>query len=110
MRSGGQPVTGVPANWIVPPSGVSWPLIRLNSVVLPAPLGPMMDRISPSCERQADAGDGVDAAEAAGDALGMSRRTSYGPQHALRAEADQEQQHHAVDQHAVFGGDAEQLG
>jgi hypothetical protein len=32
---------------IVPASGFSWPVIILNSVVLPAPLGPMMPTIPP---------------------------------------------------------------
>src|SRR5215468_6988551 len=36
-----------PNSAIDPPSGASSPVIRLNSVVLPAPLGPMMRRRSP---------------------------------------------------------------
>ena len=34
-------------NWIEPPSGASSPVMRLNSVVLPAPFGPMISRRSP---------------------------------------------------------------
>ena len=41
-RLGRSPVNGVPAKLIVPLSGARNPLTTLNSVVLPAPLGPMM--------------------------------------------------------------------
>jgi len=37
-----------PANEIEPWSGASTPAIRLNSVVLPAPFGPITAKISPS--------------------------------------------------------------
>ena len=36
-----------PNSWTEPLSGVSSPVIRLNSVVLPAPFGPMISRRSP---------------------------------------------------------------
>jgi hypothetical protein len=36
-----------PWNEIEPPSAGSTPVIRLNMVLLPAPLGPMSPRISP---------------------------------------------------------------
>ena len=38
-----RPVTSRPLKAIRPSLGRYWPLRRLNSVVLPAPLGPMMD-------------------------------------------------------------------
>src|SRR3989304_6039048 len=38
----------IPLNRIPPLSGRSNPVIRLNTVVLPAPLGPINPRISPS--------------------------------------------------------------
>src|SRR5262249_38722839 len=39
---GGTPVTSRPFSATRPASARRWPVIRLNSVVLPAPLGPMM--------------------------------------------------------------------
>src|SRR5262249_60984979 len=39
---GGTPVTSRPFSTTRPVSARRWPVIRLNSVVLPAPLGPMM--------------------------------------------------------------------
>jgi hypothetical protein len=44
----GRPVIGWSANRISPAVGLTVPVITLNSVVLPAPLGPMMARTSPS--------------------------------------------------------------
>ena len=40
-------VTSRPLKCTVPWSGCTLPVIRLNSVVLPAPFGPMMPRASP---------------------------------------------------------------
>jgi len=42
MRFGRNPVIVSLANSVVPSSGARNPLMTLNSVVLPAPLGPMM--------------------------------------------------------------------
>ena len=42
------PSIGSPASWAEPASADSTPFSTLNSVVLPAPFGPMMPRISPS--------------------------------------------------------------
>ena len=54
--------------------------------------------------------DGGDAAEAARQPLDLAGSApSHRPHQALRAEADQQQQRDAVDQHAVLGGGAEQL-
>src|SRR5262245_18854737 len=39
---GGTPVTSRPLSTTRPVSARRWPVIRLNSVVLPAPLGPMI--------------------------------------------------------------------
>ena len=48
ILSGRSAVMGLPANVTLPASGV-WKLVmRSNSVDLPAPLGPMMPRISPA--------------------------------------------------------------
>ena len=46
---GGQRAMDLPSNRISPELGASVPLIRLTSVVLPAPFGPMTPRISPCC-------------------------------------------------------------
>src|SRR5215469_15725895 len=43
----GSPVMSRPKKAIEPPSARSSPMMRLKSVVLPAPLGPMMRRRSP---------------------------------------------------------------
>src|SRR6516165_2430075 len=47
MRSGVRLVTWRPASVTAPEDGGISPLMILNSVVLPAPLGPMMARRSP---------------------------------------------------------------
>src|SRR4030095_109825 len=44
---GAMPVTSRSLNTTRPPSGCRRPVIRLNSVVLPAPLGPMIALIEP---------------------------------------------------------------
>mgnify|MGYP003694169617 CR=1 FL=1 len=44
---GAIPVTSRPLNTMWPVSGRRWPVIRLNNVVFPAPLGPMMALIEP---------------------------------------------------------------
>src|SRR5207249_9603449 len=47
IRCGGSPVMSSPANRMRPLVGRSTPVMQLKSVDLPAPLGPMMARISP---------------------------------------------------------------
>src|SRR6266436_8988651 len=49
MRWGARPVTSWPWKRILPASGRRAPAIRLNSVVLPEPFGPMTPSSSPSC-------------------------------------------------------------
>jgi hypothetical protein len=44
----GSPAIACPANRIAPALGFTVPVMTLNSVVLPAPLGPMTARTSPS--------------------------------------------------------------
>src|SRR5262245_33529021 len=44
---GAMPVTSRPLSFTWPRSGRRWPVIRLKSVVLPAPLGPMMAPMLP---------------------------------------------------------------
>ena len=53
----------------VPRSAGTKPEIRSNSVVLPAPLGPMMPTISPGRGREGDVVDRGQAAEAPGEAV-----------------------------------------
>ena len=47
-----------------PAVGLSWPVRHLKNVLLPAPLGPIRQRSSPSREAEVDAVDRLDAAEA----------------------------------------------
>src|SRR5205807_3796985 len=46
MRSGRRPVMAAPSKVMRPPVGRRNPVMQLNAVVFPAPLGPMMLRIS----------------------------------------------------------------
>src|SRR5712671_4341808 len=48
MRGGERPVTFSAAKWTLPWVGFRTPVIRLNSVDLPAPFGPITARTSPS--------------------------------------------------------------
>ena len=61
------------------------PAIRLKSVVLPEPFGPMMPTSSPSVEGEADVVDGPDAAEALADVLRPRAGASDGATVALNA-------------------------
>src|SRR6185295_6962677 len=47
IRCGGRPATSSPFRTMRPPVGRSTPVTQLKKVLLPAPLGPMMARISP---------------------------------------------------------------
>src|SRR5919106_5478896 len=49
---GARPVTSRPSSTTAPASGLRWPVIRLKSVVLPAPLGPMIAAIIPRSTRR----------------------------------------------------------
>ena len=53
-----------PSNQISPRSGDIVPSMRLKSVVLPEPFGPMSAVIDPALDRERDAVDRLDAAEA----------------------------------------------
>ena len=52
MRSAASPSMRSPAKAIAPPSGANTPAIMLNSVVLPAPFGPITAKIAPSRDRR----------------------------------------------------------
>ena len=62
-RRRGVRVMSRPNSLIEPLSGASSPVIRLNSVVLPAPLGPMISRRSPGLDRKVDIARDAQAAE-----------------------------------------------
>jgi len=47
MTWGGRPEISRPLKRMRPESGERWPVTRWNSVVFPAPLGPMTATISP---------------------------------------------------------------
>ncbi len=51
-RCGPNPLVLRPSTWMVPAVGGITPLIRLNSVLLPEPLGPMTLKISPRFTRR----------------------------------------------------------
>ena len=76
MRCGGSPVISRPSMRKRPLVGCVWPAITLNSVVLPAPFGPIMARRSPGGDAKADILQRLEAVERfreAGD-----RDASYG--------------------------------
>ncbi len=61
------PVMFSPANTTSPALGLSMLVIRLKTVDLPAPLGPITARISPGSTRQVDVVDRDQRAEAANE-------------------------------------------
>ena len=66
----------LPAKAIEPWSGASTPAIMLNSVVLPAPFGPMTAKIAPCGDPEAHIVDREQAAEALADAVDCEQRAS----------------------------------
>ena len=75
-------VTSMPSKRIVPASACTVPAIRLNSVVLPAPFGPMMPERLALGERQRDVvGDlqGAVAFRQVGDGEEVGHATRPGP-------------------------------
>ena len=67
-----RPAMSSPASRMRPASGAKRPVIRLNKVVLPAPLGPMMALKRAVGELERDVAGGRDAAERLGQALRAS--------------------------------------
>ena len=67
-----------------PASGAATPETRLKSVVLPAPLGPMTALMRARPDVEADVLDGLDAAEALGDAAHLEQRVTAPPRSAPR--------------------------
>ena len=68
-RRARRPSMRSPAKVIVPSSGANTPAIMLNSVVLPAPFGPITAKIAALRHLEADAVDRDQAAEALADAV-----------------------------------------
>ena len=58
-----------PAKVMAPSSGANTPAIMLNSVVLPAPFGPITAKIAPCAHAEAHLVDREQAAEALADAV-----------------------------------------
>src|SRR5258708_28001789 len=103
-----------PSNCTLPASGVSSPVIRLNSVDLPAPFGPITLTSSPSEIDRSTPFTAVSPPKRRVTPR-TSRRVcvmcapSYRSQQTLRPEPHQQQQCQAVDQHPVVSGPAENL-
>ena len=62
---------------IAPPSGAMAPAIMLNSVVLPAPFGPMTAKIAPCGTAKLTLVDGDEAAEALADRIEREQRGHF---------------------------------
>src|SRR5215207_4739480 len=109
--SAGSPVMSHPSNRTFPASGVSSPVTRLKTVVLPAPLGPMMLTSSPSATVSAKSLTAVTPPKRRVRPVSSSSAViaSHGPEQALRAEADEQQEGNSVEQHAVLRRGAEQF-
>ena len=82
-RSAARPVIVCRANATLPASGDSSPVTRLNTVVLPAPFGPMMLTSSPCGDGEIERVDGGDAAEPARQSRDFEQR-SHCASHACR--------------------------
>jgi len=59
---------------ISPLVGLYRPAIRLNIVVFPAPLGPIMAKISPFCHGEVDVVHGQQATESLGESADLEDR------------------------------------
>ena len=70
----GQSVTSRPNSSTCPDDAGKMPVMRLNSVVLPAPFGPMIALRSPGMTLRRDVAHGVQAAEALRQALQLENR------------------------------------
>ena len=83
----GRPVMSPPLNRICPADGGRTPVSRLKNVVLPAPLGPMTERSSPSTHLEVDAVDGGEAAEDLGQPSALQQHAVDARARAVRAGA-----------------------
>ena len=77
MRSGGRPVMSSPLNRMRPEVGRSTPVRQLKKVLLPAPFGPMIARISPRRDFEVDVVERGQTAEADGQALGAQHGVRF---------------------------------
>ena len=69
MRLGGRPAMSSPLKRIAARGRTETPVRQLKKVLLPAPLGPMMARISPRLDLEIDVVERGQAAEADGQRL-----------------------------------------
>ena len=72
-RCCGSPVMSASRNTTRPDDGAISPETRRKKVVLPAPLGPMMERSSPASDGERDRVHRHQAAEGAGEVLGVQQ-------------------------------------
>src|SRR4029450_5229447 len=102
MRWGGKPVRSWPLKAPLPASGAWKPAMAANSVVLPAPLGPIRPTISPWCTSS----DAWSTALRPPNDLERPRTSSMGgpspeqAHQAIRQTRDDQHQHDAVDHEA----------
>ena len=71
---GFSPVMSSPSTNTWPSLGFTWPVIRLISVLLPAPFGPDHAQHRALLDGEREVGHGLDAAEAAGQPPGLEHR------------------------------------
>ena len=74
IRLGGSPVMFSPLNRMRPEVGRSTPVRQLKKVLLPAPFGPMMARISPRANFEIDVVERGQSAESDGETLRAQQR------------------------------------
>ena len=99
-----------PANRALPPSARSSPLIRLKVVVFPAPFGPIRLTNSPSATSRSSAATATTPPKCRVKPRICSRGATLDrPHEALRAETDEQQQHDAVNENSILGGEAKSL-
>src|SRR5215208_960833 len=110
MRSGASPAIDWPSKVTSPESGGIRPVIKLNSVVLPAPFGPITLRISPGSSARSTPSTAWTPPKCRfSPRISSSGATSGPPDQAARPEANHQQQQDAVQDVAVVGQGAEQL-
>ncbi len=85
MACAGSPVMSSPAKRTLPTVGFTTPVMRWNSVVLPAPLGPMTARISPLDDLHVDVVDGDEGAVALRQAVEVDQGSADARSTALSA-------------------------
>src|SRR2546430_12187673 len=79
IRFGGSPAMSSPANRMRPALGCSTPVTQLKNVDLPAPLGPMMARISPAGTAMLTSFNAVKPPNRLGKPSGLGRGAAPAP-------------------------------